>query len=352
MKDRFFLDDNLSASERAAFRKVIEHPKETFSDLAVAASLDPSCDFKFSDLRDVDFSNSDIRGFNFSGADLRGTRGTNVTFDCTTILTGAQVDASLFRHLAQRETFASDPRWHREYVRMRGADWTSIALWLGEQIARDVDSRAIDVALRIYAETSDASVKTNILYYSARGFKSSAAYRDFLIHVLSTTDQTSLMRTAFRILVSLHPSDVGVFLYCQKLLEHEDSEIRSLALQGLFASRRHSITCKLVQQFAVKETHANIRRLLVFLVTSRRGRDYVRICQDAKPGVRPNTIDFHQLVTARQIENIALNWLLDEHKGGRPSEFEIRQRNEKVRSMLEELRLDGVPFNIESSVPT
>ncbi len=78
------------------FNAVANAKTDNFVDLALMIGLDPKKDFRFGDLADVDLSNCDVRGFDFTGADLRRVKGTKVIWDSTTILTGADIEDSIF----------------------------------------------------------------------------------------------------------------------------------------------------------------------------------------------------------------------------------------------------------------
>jgi hypothetical protein len=59
------LDDDLGA--------LYTEPTGLFHNLVAAAALDPSCDFRRRDLREMDFTGADLRWFDFAQSDLRGT---------------------------------------------------------------------------------------------------------------------------------------------------------------------------------------------------------------------------------------------------------------------------------------
>lgn len=78
------------------FNALANAETDNFVELALMIGLDPKKDFRFGDLSDVDLSNCDVRGFDFTGADLRRVKGTKVIWDSTTILTGADIENSIF----------------------------------------------------------------------------------------------------------------------------------------------------------------------------------------------------------------------------------------------------------------
>jgi two-component system cell cycle sensor histidine kinase/response regulator CckA len=79
----------LTDSDRSKLTAVYESETACFSDLVQVSKLNPSVDFRFSDLTGVDFAGSDLRGYNFVGANLSYTRWFKATWDETTNLEGA-----------------------------------------------------------------------------------------------------------------------------------------------------------------------------------------------------------------------------------------------------------------------
>src|SRR5258708_19769740 len=79
----------LNDTDRSKLKAVYESETACFSDLVKISGLNPSIDFRFSDLTAVDFSGSDLRGYNFAGANLSYNRWFKATWDATTNLEGA-----------------------------------------------------------------------------------------------------------------------------------------------------------------------------------------------------------------------------------------------------------------------
>ena len=107
MKDEKTLDEYLTDDESVIVRALGAIDNENYASLVHALNLDPTHDFRYSNLSEFDFSNADLRGADFTGADLRGAVGTNYQTDATTILTGADVDNSTFAHSARQDKYAS-----------------------------------------------------------------------------------------------------------------------------------------------------------------------------------------------------------------------------------------------------
>src|SRR5262249_2756008 len=79
----------LSDADRNKLTALYESETACFSDLVRVSGLNPSVDFRFSDLTGVDFGGSDLRGYNFVGANLSYTKWLAATWDATTNLEGA-----------------------------------------------------------------------------------------------------------------------------------------------------------------------------------------------------------------------------------------------------------------------
>jgi two-component system cell cycle sensor histidine kinase/response regulator CckA len=82
-------DGWLNDVDRSKLKAVYQSETACFSDLVRVSGLNPSVDFRFSDLTGVDFGGSDLRGYNFVGANLSYTRWFRATWDATTNLEGA-----------------------------------------------------------------------------------------------------------------------------------------------------------------------------------------------------------------------------------------------------------------------
>jgi Pentapeptide repeats (8 copies) len=100
----------------------------SFYELAIAAGLDPACDFVAASLRDIDFRDEDLRGFDFSkadltGADVRRAKVEGVRFE-EAMLNGAigLADRSVQQHVTSKPAVflaevTDDLQTHREQLR-------------------------------------------------------------------------------------------------------------------------------------------------------------------------------------------------------------------------------------------
>jgi Pentapeptide repeats (8 copies) len=85
--------DLISDDDVKRIGAVMDYPEHHFDLLARIAGLEPSCDFRHSNLRFVDFRGADLRGFDFTGSDLRYcVKDTTTVIDDTTIFADAVQD--------------------------------------------------------------------------------------------------------------------------------------------------------------------------------------------------------------------------------------------------------------------
>jgi hypothetical protein len=86
-------DDILTSEELASMDAVHASNSTRFDTLVHLAGLDPSEDFRFSQLQRLDLRGADLRGFDFTSSDLRQSVIDPLTIiDNSTLLEGAQVD--------------------------------------------------------------------------------------------------------------------------------------------------------------------------------------------------------------------------------------------------------------------
>ncbi|MDE4098303.1 MULTISPECIES: hypothetical protein [Phaeobacter] len=86
-------DDILTLEELAAIDAVHSSNSTRFDVLVRLAGLDPSKDFRFSQLLRLDLRSADLRDFDFTGSDLRqSVVDAQTIIDKSTILDGAQID--------------------------------------------------------------------------------------------------------------------------------------------------------------------------------------------------------------------------------------------------------------------
>ncbi|RVT84556.1 hypothetical protein DXV76_12845 [Rhodobacteraceae bacterium CCMM004] len=87
------LDDMLTADEKDAIDRVLGGRNPRFDLLVELSGLDPSKDFRDSDLRYLNFCGADLRGYDFSHSDLRHCiRNENTKIDDSTKFEGALIE--------------------------------------------------------------------------------------------------------------------------------------------------------------------------------------------------------------------------------------------------------------------
>lgn len=87
------LEEFISQEATSAISRVAQSDDWSFNALVELSALDPSRDFRYTDLRGLDLRFADLRGFDFTGADLREClKNEETQIDETTTFTGADLD--------------------------------------------------------------------------------------------------------------------------------------------------------------------------------------------------------------------------------------------------------------------
>lgn len=191
--------------------QLLAEESANFTKLVKAAGIDPAFDLVGTDLHDVNFSECDLRGFNFTGCDLRGSFGANVIFDDTTNFKGADIKGSLFSYFQEVQSF-SDGNLEREYQRLRSNYWGSICDWIAENVSNTVASEDRAMAIRLFFDVKDLTVKTDILLRLRRLFVNTDDYRRFLVNIiLRESDDIRAVRSAMQAASGIINSDRFLF---------------------------------------------------------------------------------------------------------------------------------------------
>jgi len=126
LKNNRGLDERITPDVFKLVVRYLEFEGANFNERVKFLGLDPTNDFRFSDLSGVDFSGANLCGFDFTGADLRGATGANVQWDRTTILKDTDTGDSLFAFRLQHEKFdkflAENPEVAKTFERLREAN--------------------------------------------------------------------------------------------------------------------------------------------------------------------------------------------------------------------------------------
>lgn len=186
------LADGLADADVERLERVWGATDTNFVKLAELAGLDRSSAWRYLNLSGTDFTDCDLRGFDFTGADLSGCTGSNVIVDATTILDGAELDASIFElGAAAARIFEVHPELQREYRRIKGSYWTEQHNWVCDILSRKLahpEARRT-LALALYFDTKDGFVRRTILswmVYRSGDFNEALG---FLVRFLSEPGQ-------------------------------------------------------------------------------------------------------------------------------------------------------------------
>jgi len=111
-----------------AITRILEADTQKFTELVKIAGLDPSRDFRYSNLAGVDFSGADLSGFDFTGASIEGA-----TFDgaliSKAIFTDVEVGLSQLRRAADWNLYAKGPGAIDSALRMGNALISTSAMY-------------------------------------------------------------------------------------------------------------------------------------------------------------------------------------------------------------------------------
>lgn len=172
MKDEAFLTGVLSRETVSLIRDVVTAPDDApFSELAKAARLEPSRDFRHSDLRGINLTGSDIRGWDLTGADLRDVYGVRVQWDESTIFTQADIGGSIFASpLRLKHVFDNYSEAKKLFDRISRKYWFDQALWVADHLGRPASPEEIhtSVAEALFHKAPDGALRSEILRWLKR----------------------------------------------------------------------------------------------------------------------------------------------------------------------------------------
>lgn len=354
------LGDILSADDVARMQAASEAKDDNFVRLMDTLGMDRRKDFRFVDLSGVDFTNCDLRGFDFSGSDLRGTSGRNVTWDETTIFTGADVDRSLFSYdLARQEIVARLPELGLEYAKIRRAYWTDQSIWVMDTLKGGVKNAAERqaLAMALYFDATDAVVRNTILQYLIMGTWAREARLDFLMRIM-TDRATSVdaVVAALRLFGKTLRDDEQVATLLVSVAEDERTdravkrEAVSAALENRFILRHHQQVLRLIRDMG--DTDLENRYIRAFARSL--GVDYLTVVSEGKPQGGLTFGDVVDLERVRLITNSIWRARQSQiaHKNSPERYFfaDLRQREDflpRVVHLLKDLKDRGLQLKLD-----
>lgn len=363
MKNDIFLQDRLSAANISVLNDICSSQSENFNELTVLAGLDPTNDFRFSDLRGIDFSNSNLCGYDFTGSDLRGCFGSNIIWDNSTSLTDARISSSVFFYKSsESEYFRRHPDAMRTVDILNKDHWTNTSSWIFKNTKQSKDlSMLMYICGKLAHESKDRSVKTDALLAMARLFKNREHHKWFLLSFLA---QPNIGRNetlaALANLEICYFDDLLVHNTLFNFLQVEDFQICKTALSGILRTRFFVNNIGRIVSAISGPGKEYFRSELLARVVELRAPDWAEILN-----LRGRYIDYEKLMSREQIKDIASGAVMRrqfqpmdyENIGGvgffvQITDRELRRRVEEKASelsdVLKKLKADGIPFSFET----
>lgn len=366
MNDYGTLNDKVDEKARALIDAYVTTPTAQFDEDVRFLGLNPSTDFMHSDLSNVSFGASDLRGFDFTGADLSGCTGLGAQWDETTVFSDANVVGSIFAYAKHsQDFFFENPKWQNELNRLSKTHWARSIIWVADHIApnRSARAEAIEVSKAYFEHSTDAAVRSNILFFLNDAFDSKTEHRDFLIHIMNKhSDDPKIVKPAVVVLSSLFSRDKFVVNILYELIQDQtqNNGVRRMALRGVINSPSYSLALDFILDDEALYA-ADLRQLYTRRFASRRGKFAVNACTQARGN---RCFDFLEVITrekiimtARRIHVQASAALQSSLKRGSTSTVNLDVDFHRmmilavdIKEVLQKLREDGLPLQFASDV--
>lgn len=286
-------------------RYLSERPR-TFSERVKYLGLNPLHDFRHADLAFEDFSISDIRGYDFSGADLRGATGSNIIWDQSTILDGADVSDSCFSYeLAKREFFSKNPDLEKRVDRLKGEYWANTIIAVHDILGDPkMNERArIKFAEAVFDEAKDQTVRSDILMVLGSAHHSAAEHKEFLYNTLARgSGDHATLAVVLRTLGISYTKDLDAFNTLQRFLQHHDASVVRSATEGVFASKHFFAGYFNILAITKASKNPSMRRALVGRIARKEFGVVAAIFAD---DLINNFIDYEEVIPRKRLERIA-----------------------------------------------
>ncbi|MEX6507723.1 pentapeptide repeat-containing protein [Jiella sp. M17.18] len=351
---RGLLEFDLPAAVIKDLEAKIRTKKTSFGELVAVFDLDPKRDFRHADLRQIDFSNTDIRGFDFHGADLRGAMGSNVRWDDTTLLDGAEVSGSLFAHrIRQQELLNANDAVKAMFNRLRSEHWSRSIDWVAHNLKPSSKTRdqAVTVAAALFADADDQFLKSSLLFFISRGFDRRGDYRDFLIDTFNHSYEDKKMRraviSAMRDFFSASPA---VFEILKSEIARTSGEDQRQVLVAVGRSPLAGRDRDEVMYLVRRHAEPSNRRAYVGAVAGRIGSEYAFVMRDPWSRI---PYDIEETVLELDVRRLASEWLRHsstfstEDLAWANSLSGERHVFDRILSIYDEMRTQGFTVTVE-----
>tara|TARA_R110002033_G_scaffold162652_1_gene199441 strand:- start:3530 stop:4765 length:1236 start_codon:yes stop_codon:yes gene_type:complete len=265
----------LSGSDLPNVFEVVASTTGDFGHLVTLLRLDRSQDFVFSNMREVDFSNTDLRGFNFTGADLRDSYGTDVIFDDTTILEGADVQGSCFAtYKRERQLFLSKRDAGAMYEALRIGDPYEVSSWIHSRftdgldrhpILRKADDETAAILCQKLLTDEIELTKRADLFYHLRGItRSPNSLRELLLNVLARHARNiPVMQKFITIAGGMYSGDQLVGQALLTLTKAQNEQVRETAFVTLSRTRFFGLNFAQLRTSFMNDANREIRQRLL-----------------------------------------------------------------------------------------
>lgn len=286
-------------------RYLSERPR-TFSERVKYLGLNPAQDFRYADLAFEDFSFSDIRGYDFSGADLRGATGSNIIWDQSTLLDGADVSHSFLSYeIAKGEFFRENLDLKERVDRLKGEYWANTIITVHDVLGDfKMDKRArIKFAEAVFDKVKDRTVRSDILTVLGSAYNSAAEHKEFLYNVLARgSDDPVILAVVLRTLGIFHPKDLDAFNTLRRFLQHNDASVVRSAIEGVFASKHFFTGYSEILSITKASKNPFMRRALTERIVRKEFGVVAMIFAD---DLINNFIDYEEIISRKRLERIA-----------------------------------------------
>ncbi len=284
----------------------LREPPKTFSERVKYLGLNPTQDFRHADLAFEDFSYSDIRGYDFSGADLRGVIGSNIVWDDSTILNGADVSHSFFSYeIAKGEFFRENSDLKERVDRLKGEYWANTIITVHEVLHDPkMDEHArIKFAEAVFDEAADRTVRSDILAFLGAAYKSATEHKEFLYSVLARgSNDFGTLAVVLRTIGVFYSRDLDAFNTLRSFLQHRDASVVRSAIEGVFASRHFFEGYSDILVITKASKNPSMRRALTERIVRKEFGVVAMIFAD---DLINGFIDYDEIISRKRLERIA-----------------------------------------------
>lgn len=334
----------------------------TFSERVEYLGLNPALDLKHADLSFENFTNSDIRGYNFTGSNLGGVTGSNVTWDESTILNGADVSDSIFAYeLAKRAFVQEHPELNARIARLKNEYWANTIIAVERALREGSESLYVRTkfAEAVFDEVKDRTVRSNILLYLGATYNSAKEHKEFLYSILAEQKADPITVTAvLDTLATLYSQDLDCFNTLRRFLRDKDPNIVRSATNGVFSSVHFFQAYDEILSIVKVSNNSAMRRALVGKIVN---QELGRAAPLFRDDLINNYIDYDEPIFGARLERIARKSFnsvpfevaqqLDGHFGIKPRSNSGKERDDaRVQLIIQCSTAIGSKYGIEFKI--